>query len=557
MEASPQPNLVVAKGGEREEVAIARQGVTIGRSGRCDIVLKDRMVSKIHARLYQDPLERWIVEDMDSRNGTWVGHRRVQAHAVLPGDVIRIRPFSLSLAPLSDQEISADPTITESAAVRGNDASTETTPGRGHAETRLSRDRFAQLNTIIERLAELGAPAQLYPEACGCLARTLDALTMVVRLPKEPRALSGPPQILACCSGSDEAILTPHEAATYHVSYRTIESVRSNGKAVAASGFRHSEGGCQLSLTNVDGDRPRSVFCSPIAEGTDSLDVLYLDVPLSKPAPDTLDFVQAAAKQVSLARKSLLLAEARAERRTLDHQLRLAQKIQLRLAPRDLMAIEGIDLALEYRPAMWVGGDYCDAWTLSDGRLVFAVGDVCGKGLPAALLMASLQAALRSTMAFCSELTKVASHVNQLLRQNAPEGMFVTLFLGLFDPGPRELEYINAGHIPPVMFAAGKTVSSFSRPGSMPLGILDGPFATERRTLEPGEGLLVVTDGVTESRSPSGRAFGTEGLHSLLAEKHPASAAELVRLVGGAVDAHRQDLAQQDDLTVFAMMIRV
>lgn len=553
-ELPKQTELVVAKGNERRNVAIDPQGITIGRSSQCDIVLGDQMVSKVHARLYLDPFGRWIIEDLASHNGTWIGHEQVEAQAVLPGEEVCIGPFSLLLSQPTDQEIPADPTVVGSTVVEGDDSSIEMATGKEQAESRLSRDRFAQLNAIVNRLAELTAPTQLYPETCRCLAMTPDAVAMVVRVPKGAGTLSCPPQILACCSGPDHMTLIPPDTEMFHVSCRTIEAVRSGGKPVMASSFRHSDKDSRLSLTVVDEQKPRSVYCSPIAGRPDNLEVLYLDLPMNASAADTLDFVQAVTKQVSLARKSLLLAEARTEKRALDQQLRLAHEIQSRLAPRGLEVVQGVDLAVEYRPAMWVGGDYYDTLTLPDGRVAFAVGDVSGKGLPAALLMANLQAALRSTIAFCPHLSEALSHVNRLLLQNLPEGMFVTLFLGLFDPGTRRLEYVNAGHVPPFMLSPEGSISEFGEPVNLPLGISDDPFVAGARTLESGGGVVVVTDGITEARSPAGQEFGLEGLCNLLAATGTVPSDKIVRLIDEGATAHRQGLAQQDDVTVLALM---
>ena len=195
-------------------------------------------------------------------------------------------------------------------------------------------------------------------------------------------------------------------------------------------------------------------------------------------------------------------------------------------------------------------------WQLDDVRLAFAVGDVSGKGLPAALVMANLQAALRITMAFCLEPSDIAAHIDRLLNRNLPERMFVTLFLGLFDPSCGRLEYVNAGHIPPLLVQAGGAVSPVGRPRHLPLGAGQGAFGTDRQTVERGSGLVIVTDGVTEARSHSDREFGVDALQRLLESTELASSEGLVRAINVALEGFRGALPQHDDVTVFALINR-
>jgi len=162
--------------------------------------------------------------------------------------------------------------------------------------------------------------------------------------------------------------------------------------------------------------------------------LLYLDIPVNQTTENTFDFVRAVSRQVSLTRKSLVFMQVKAERQIIDQQLSLAHDIQSKLSPSELEHGLGIDIAVCYKPAMWVGGDYYDVWSLENGQIAFAVGDVSGKGLPAAMIMSNLQAALRTTMTFCTELSTVVKHVNQHLCQSLRDDMFVTFFLGLFDP---------------------------------------------------------------------------------------------------------------------------
>ena len=266
------------------------------------------------------------------------------------------------------------------------------------------------------------------------------------------------------------------------------------------------------------------------------------------------DFVEAVAKQITLARKSLLFADAKAERRILDQQLALARDLQGRLTPKGIEDRFEVDMSICYEPAMWVGGDYCDVWSLPNGQIAFVVGDVSGKGLGAAMVMTNLQAALRTTMTFCSELAEVAEHVNRHLCQNLRDDMFVTLFLGTFDPLENKLSYVNAGHVQPIVMLPGQEAQPLNGEVNIPLGIFDQPIKMVAETLPPGASLVVVTDGITEAPSPDGSRFEMEGLAKTITESGASSAQQLVSTITNKVIDYRQTMAQQDDITIFALI---
>jgi len=238
----------------------------------------------------------------------------------------------------------------------------------------------------------------------------------------------------------------------------------------------------------------------------------------------------------------------------LDHQLELARRIQSGLAPAIPKDIPQVDLALHYQPAMWVGGDYCDVWMLPDGRLVFAVADVSGKGLPAAMVMSNFHGLLRSTLTFCSELTEVVSHLNQHLLNNLPDGMFVTAFLGIFDPASGQLHYVNPGHLLPLVIYPDMKVKPLGKPQNTFLGAFDTSFTTNTQVIPDDTAILIFTDGIIEAHSPEEEEFGTDRVVDLFARQSADSADNVVNQVVRAVESFRQSLPQQDDITVFALL---
>ncbi|MHC4640919.1 MAG: PP2C family protein-serine/threonine phosphatase, partial [Planctomycetota bacterium] len=282
------------------------------------------------------------------------------------------------------------------------------------------------------------------------------------------------------------------------------------------------------------------------------LDIPIDDTPQTTPE-QIFEFIRSVSRQVISARKSLILMQAKAERSLFDHELSLAQKIQTKLAPSVPDGLSGIDLTVHYKPVMWVGGDYCDIWSLKDGRLAFVVGDVSDMGLPAAVVLSGLRVLLRTTISFCDELSEVMKHVNSHLIQDLPEGISATLFLGLFDPSAGALEYVNAGHTQPVIVQPQAAPQPLGQPNDSVLGIQDTIFQAKRHNIEKDERLLVFTDGVTKAQSPDNEQFGIERLVHILKSTADHSAVRIIESVTKAVTDFRQRLPQNDDITVLCL----
>lgn len=544
--------LTIAGPEQTQSIPLDPKGVLIGRSPHCDAVLGNRRVSRVHARIFQDPFGRWVIEDVGSRYGVWMNHVRVEACALLPGETVLIEPFTLSIEDPREQQIQADPDVETSSTVVDDDPDTAVMPGV-EGKGGLLRVDLKRLNAIGDRLATLTSAEQLYPTACRLLAGNRDIVVAALRLPPAPEPLPRSPQVLALCFGREVEERKDRQDMNVHLSRRVLETVRATGEATMGSNVMLS--GQELTLTVVDSLCPRAVCCAPIAAGSQAIDALYVDMPSDEADASSVDFIQAVARQVGFARRSLLLADANAQRQALDHQLAVAREIQSRLVPQAVGDVPGTAVAIRYQPAMWVGGDFVEGIRMRDDRLAFAVGDVTGKGLPAALLMSSLHSAFRSAIAFCTEPVQAVEHIRWLFRGNLPPTMFITLFVGMFDPRSGDLEYVNAGHIPPVLVgpAAGRALDLAQ---DSPVGIHEEAFTPARQTLAAGSGLVVVTDGITETMSPGGEQFGRERLTELAGRLAADSAEDIADSVMQAAADYREALHQQDDITVFVLLYR-
>jgi len=545
----PEATLTVRSEDHVDRVVIDPGGLVIGRHDACDVVLDDPAISRRHVRVYQDPFGRWIVEDLGSRNGLWYEGERVPAQAVGPGDEVTIGPFALTIDDQPTEQAQTEAAFSAQATLVEDSFSRAEMLSKVQRDETLSSDRLKQLNQLAEKLVTLPSADKLYPAVCQEVASAPETVSLVLRLPAGDVPLPDAPDALSFCSGGVTPEKLPHNLAL-HVSRRVLEAVRKTLSAVMAGAA--TDDGQRMDLTIVDDRKPRAVLAAPIGQIGESVEVLYLDVPADRASESLLDYVQAVARQANFIRKSLQLAQARAERASLDRQLSFARQIQQRLTPPRTLAAGDLTTAVHYQPAMWVGGDYCDVWALADGRLAWAIGDVSGKGLPAALVMATLHGALRTSLSFRADLASAITALNDHLVSHTPEGMFVTLIAGFFDPSTGVLEYVNAGHGLPLRLDSDGAVL-LGEPTNPPVGILDHPYAADRHELPAGATLLAVTDGVIESTSTEGELYGEERLQALAGECVADSPEALVDAVAAAAEDFRKPLGPQDDTTVLAI----
>lgn len=236
--------------------------------------------------------------------------------------------------------------------------------------------------------------------------------------------------------------------------------------------------------------------------------------------------------------------------------LRVAREIQLEAVPRDLrhLAARGVDAAGLLEPALEVGGDLFDLFPAGPDRLCLVVGDVSGKGIPAALFMTMVLALVRVHARQTADPGQVLQRVNDELARDNARGMFVTLLLGFLDPATGELTWASGGHLPPVLLPAAGAPALLPGPAGTIVGIDEGlRFPSGRRSLEPGDGLVVYTDGVTEAMSPAGACWGEERLLGHLAAAKRDDAGELLRGVRRAVQAWAAGAPQSDDIALLAL----
>jgi CHASE2 domain-containing sensor protein len=245
------------------------------------------------------------------------------------------------------------------------------------------------------------------------------------------------------------------------------------------------------------------------------------------------------------------------ERRAVEQELAVARRVQQDLLPKQPLVAGDLEVSGMNLPCYAVGGDYFDYYTLNDGRIALAIGDVAGKGVPAALLMSKLQATLRGETSHEVTVPEVPERANRLLMESMEgSSKFVTFFYGALEPDTRRLRYSNAGHNPPYLLRADGTLEQLET-GGLLLGIF--PHATYDEgvvELKPGDVIVLFTDGVTEAEDRHKGQFGEERLIALLHETHGGDARAIGDRICQEVLKFSKGLQMADDLTVVVVKVK-
>jgi sigma-B regulation protein RsbU (phosphoserine phosphatase) len=243
------------------------------------------------------------------------------------------------------------------------------------------------------------------------------------------------------------------------------------------------------------------------------------------------------------------------EQERLRRELELSRLIQTEMLPRGPLVAGTAEIAGVSLPAREVGGDLFNYFVLPDGRLALLVGDVSGKGVSAALLMANVQATLRARLPHETDLAVLADALDRELDRNTPGPVYLTLFLAILDVDARTLRYVNAGHNPQFLLRADGSLHPMASTG-LPIALYAGHGYREARIeIAPGDLLFFYTDGLVETESEAGEMFGAERLQSLLAAEHQHTVATVLRRVEQAVTTFRGGAEPFDDATLMALRI--
>lgn len=525
--------------------------VVMGRSEKVDVPLADHSVSRRHARLFFAS-NAWRVEDLGSRNGTLLNGRKVAgSEAVRAGDLIRIGDSVIRVTAIGSQ---TGPAPAPSPSPSG----TGTPDGSVFSILRPATELMASSSDHVGASSRLQLLNEVHRALAGPISRA-DLLNMIL---DRAFAVLEPEHAAIFLRGPDGELYeaaerrSPTATGALVLSRRLAEEVTVKGAAALVLDAQMDErfaGAKSILMSGV-----RSIVAAPLSDAESCLGMiaLYSSIHVKRFSQEDLELLVSLASAAALRIRNIALADQAAERKVQDRELALAREFQMGMLRRRPVERLEVELAADLRPARSVGGDLYDFFVQGD-RLWFVVGDVAGKGVAAAFMMAVVQTLCRAIAPAEPSPATTAGRVNREIARDNDRALFVTAFAGWLDLTTGRLQMVNAGHNLPYRVGADGSVTVLNAKNALALGVLDEvDFPITEITMAPGDAIVLYTDGVCDAVNPDGEAFGTAGIEGRLADLASASPEGIVHGMFEAVDAFSGTAPQEDDITVVAIRYR-
>lgn len=530
---------------------LAGERIVFGRNADCQVVLATPSVSREHA-VIRKIAGKYYIEDMNSRNGTEVNNNKIKARTPLKdGDLITICGNTMAF-----YETTPKPRLPEHLRTPARDdeedkdnSTVEATINSASSSKQILE---AQPSERLALLLEVGLELTQTTKTDDLLPKIVDKLFTVFRqadrgfiiLKEEDRLIAK--VVRTRRAGEDDKT---------RYSRKIVNRCMDTGQAILSE---DASSDSQFDMSQSIADcKIRSMIVAPMMtrNGGPALGVIQLDTQdrFKKFTQDDLRLLITVAAQAGVALENARMHEIELAHREVERDLALAHRVQNIFVPKKFPKHPGYEFYAHYKPAQEIGGDYYDFIPLPNNRLGVMIGDVAGKGIPAALLMAKVSSEAR----FCTLTEPSLSHaINKLNDQLQEAGLldrFVTFGGCLVDLGQHTVTCVSAGHPPPMIYRAAKKAyeDGCTKPQTgFPLGIVEGfEYTCNTFTLGPGDCVVLYTDGVSESKNTSEKDFGVPGIHAALNAGPPTPRAMGERLVE-AVNRHAADRKPHDDLTV-------
>ena len=557
------PELVAIEGPLAGQTFKLEKEVVLGRAFDADIRIDELTISRHHTRVFGTE-QGLMVEDMGSGNGTFVNDQPIDSATPLKdGDLIRLSHSvfrfshrakakkSSTAVDIVDLSTSDESAIVETLDIKATMMDLGAAPQRAkepeavlkahrrlrmvveisnRVTTQLDMDEL--LNGIMKSLSQVFPQADrgfimLKREEAG---EKIEANDLVPKVAWQ-RDLDKPEAITVSRRVIDEVV-------THRIAILTAD----------AMGDDRFQGA--MSVMNF---QIRSMMCAPLIANEEFLGVIHIDTVQQDKrfTMDDLDLLTGVANQTAFAVANAKMHQQLMRRQRMERDLQLARQVQESFLPDHVPDIPGIELAATYRAALEVGGDFYDFITLNDQRLAIGIGDVAGKGVPAALLMARMSSDMRLLAMNETDAGSVLTKLNARLAAASPEGGFVTGLFAILDPESRTLAIANAAHCLPVL-RRGSTgeVREIDEGGGFPLGTLeDSEYEQNSFQMQPGDVITLFSDGVTEAMNADQELYGTERLLAAVA-RPAAGAQEVMENILKDVQKFVGNTSQSDDLTL-------
>jgi serine phosphatase RsbU (regulator of sigma subunit)/pSer/pThr/pTyr-binding forkhead associated (FHA) protein len=544
---------LTAPGMPAQKFLLDRPVTTIGRSSMNDLPIADKMLSRQHARIVRDGNGGLAIEDMGSRNGTFVNGERLTSLVPLKsGDRITVGGVSLKVESESTTRVridefagedSLDNTILKASAELLRKP-TETDPRLPAEQLSKLIDSLRVVNELTIELLRDVSVDELLKFLMDKVFETLVPDRAVVLLRSGPAGELLPAVVRVAEGISVEDIRLSKTLVATVVEKRNglLLMDTANSSAVSLSE--------SIRLSGI-----KSVLAAPLENEGEVVGLIYVDSRMGHRSFEEADLrlltslANVAAAKIQNAR---LMAEA-AEKRQMEREFALAHEIQQRLLPDQPPVVKGYDFHGSNIPSRQVSGDYFDYRVRPDGKVYAAIADVCGKGVGPALLMASLQASFHAWADEGVPVPEMTNRLSEAISRRTGPDRFITFFLTLLDPASGEVEYTNAGHNPGLLVRRDGKIEELSSHG-LPLALFPGrPYGSGKFGLEPEEFLFLYTDGITEAVNAAGDEFGMDRLKTFLRTQIGSDPTEVDAALAVVLEQYAEGEHFADDRTLLIL----
>ncbi|MEW6360158.1 MAG: SpoIIE family protein phosphatase [Planctomycetota bacterium] len=551
--------LVQIEGPHRGKEYTIDQAVVLGRRLDADVRIPDSTVSRHHARI-TETAKGFVIEDLNSGNGTIVNGQIIGRTTPLKhSDRVRIGKALFIFSTDEEAELSTldkpavsfiDSSPTNERTILGTIAPDEHSIATTSIE-QVARAKSGVIHARLKMVLQISESMQSELDLNQLLQKMLDGLFQI--FPSADRGLimlqernSGElvPRVTKVRGGiEDEKQML--------VSKTVVNEVRKSRMSILsadAMSDQRFEARASIAALHI-----RSVMCVPLIRQDDLLGLIYIDTSSrsAKFTPDDLDLLTGIAAQAALAIQNARMHDSLLRRQRIEQDMQFAQEVQKSFLPDEVPNVSGFEFSAWYGSALDVGGDFYDFIELPGDKLSIVIGDVSGKGLPAALMMAKLMSDVRFFALSEREPGKVLSKLNDhIAHSRAAEDRFVTLLYIMLDPVSKTVWLANAGHPFPLMKKHAGEVRHLDQSVNLPLGVVESTeYSQQVCSMAPGDTIAIFTDGVPEAMNAAKNQFGSERLQKALA-KAPPSAKGMMEQILGDINEFVGLASPSDDLTL-------
>jgi len=550
--------LVATAGPHRgSEFELTRRTTTIGRSEECDIVLEDESVSRQHARITLTE-NHFHIEDLNSTNGTFVNGKRIISHQLLDQDRIQICKSIFIFYPKeAPKEEKPSTDLINILPTQGID--TTTILGSIDASTfTIAHDTRALVSA--GQLKQVQRRLQIVNDLSLAIAETLSVNDVLEKILNDlflvfPQAERG---FIMLREGASEELVPkavkyrhPEKGDRISVSSTIInEAILHRRSVLSADALEDDRFRRQVSVADYE---IHSVMCVPLIYKERILGIIHIDTtqPDAHFSKDDLSLLTGIATQAAMGLASAKMHEALLKRQRLERDLQIAMRIQRQFLPRSSPRLPGYSFVSHYTPAFEIGGDFFDFIRLGENLIGIVIGDVSGKGISAALMMARLTSDIRFFASRLIKPARVLKELNDVFYRELSEHGFVTLIFACLDTRAHTLLIGNAGHLPALLVRDGEGVTrKINRTVGFPLGVMDNSTYDEEQVhLNIGESIVFYTDGLIEAMNREKKLYTLERVETIL-RKVPAHPETMMSAILEDVQSFVKDAPQSDDLTL-------